>query len=301
MRLKGGADDKIYYYDFYDNTWVVGNIEEEYIASIKYNDDTEDIANEVASVISELIEKGVINKDKIKTINIDVINNHEHKIGNNFKIYWSQNDDMITVGCEYNGDCAVHQANKIVREVNAAKKEADAAGNALVDAMKKVDDALEYADAARKEVYDALKEEDIETFKLIPSPNANTNTNETKYEEFIKEINKMTDQAYMDIDAYFEAAKNKSFNDENELAEKIDQEFDNYLYAYKRNEAKYPITTFEKYIETFSTDKEKLLDYLKNNSNYLDELIANKEGVQWQTELNGKHRLVATTVNDDLI
>ena len=115
------------------------------------------------------------------------------------------------------------------------------------------------------------------------------------YEKFDKQFNQMTEQAYMDIAAVFEAAKNKPFNEENEVAKKIELEFGDYLYAYQRNESNFPITTFEKYIEMFSTaDKEKILDYLKKNPNYFDMLIDDHKEVQWQIDSNGDHRLIAT-------
>lgn len=282
MRLKGGADDMIRYYNFDENKWANGNTEDEYDVSIKYNVDTEDIAIEVEEVISELIKKGVMDEGKIERINIDVTKGAEHKIGRNYKIYWSQNNEMITVGYEYDGDSVVYKINKYVREGN-----------------------------------DIMKEANSNMFYLRPSSNANTNTNNMNYgpnteamkqvyeqaytdmkddyEKFDKQFNQMTEQAYMDIAAVFEAAKNKPFNEENEVAKKIELEFGDYLYAYQRNESNFPITTFEKYIEMFSTaDKEKILDYLKKNPNYFDMLIDDHKEVQWQIDSNGDHRLIAT-------
>jgi len=189
--------------------------------------------------------------------------------------------------------------------------------------MKGVDDALEYAKTIKKELGDFMKEEeDAETYKLRPSTNQNinTNTNETSYapptkamqqvyeqaytaadhEKFTEDINKMIEQTYMDIKADIEAAKNKSLFKENEVAEKIDQEFDAYLYAYEQNTPDFPLTTFEKYIETFSKpDEEKMLNYLENNPTYLDALIDGKKGVKWQTTEDEKHQLVATTIKGD--
>lgn len=245
MRLKGGADDKIYYYDFESSAWYNGNTEGKYNVSIKYYDDTKDIAIEVASIISELIEKGVMDKGKIERINIDVTTkNGEHKIGNNFKIYWSENKGMITVGCEYNGNCAVHRINQMY-----------------------------------KQAYNDIEDE---------------------FEEFKKQINQLTEQAIMEMNAIFEAAKNKSFNEENEVAGKIDQEFGNYVFAYQQKNHNFPRLTFEEYIKTFSRDKEKMLNYLKKNPDYFSMLIDDyKHEVQWNTDSSKEHRLVATTVNDD--
>jgi len=296
MRLKGGADDKIYYYDFESSAWADGNTEGKYNVSIKYNDDTDDIAIEVGRRINKLIEENVIGIDKIERINIDVTNkNGEYKIGRNFKIYWSENNNMITVGCEYNGNCVVQQAKKIVREANAAIKE-DSARNALVDAMKGVDEALEYASTIKKELGDFMKEEDAETYKLRPSTNQNINinTNETSYDGLNRLYNQLTDQTYTNIEADIEADKNKSFNKENEVVKEIEEKFNDYFDMYQANKYGLLTLTFEKYIETFSiNDKEKMLNYLEENPNYLNKLITNKEGVQWQTTEDEKHRLIA--------
>ena len=104
----------------------------------------------------------------------------------------------------------------------------------------------------------------------------------------------------MNIAADFEAVKNKSFNEENEVAKKIERLFNEYFDVYQTNNSGLQISTFETYINMFQTDdKEKMINYLKNNSNYLNELIYDKEGVQWQTTENGKHRLIATTIKGD--
>ena len=190
MRLKGGADDKILYYDFVNRTWDEGNTKEEYDISIKYNDNTEDIAIEVGRKINKLIQDGVMGEGKIERINIDVTTkNGEHKIGRNFKIYWSENNNMITVGCKYDGNCLVQQAKKILREANAAKKEADNARNTLVEAIKDLDNVM--------------KESDAEMYYLRPTQNQNTNTNinETGYAPLTEGMQQLRKQAYTDMEA----------------------------------------------------------------------------------------------------